>query len=142
MTFFNGHYKKNEIQWRFLRVKKCKRWRFSKPSSSGPSLYVLTNNDAFRKHHLWWIPLMTFKKVSYLNNINNDPCKTRHLWTFSREFFFIKLIILTLYKSVIINIFYQWHFQKWHLWFMLTMTLNRNAIFEHFLLKIIFVFCY
>ena len=71
-SFYNTHYKKNEIQWRFLRVKKCRRWRFSKALSSGLSLYVLTNNDAFRKRHLWWIPLMTFKKVSSLNNINTQ----------------------------------------------------------------------
>ena len=47
------HYKKNGKQLRFLSVKKGNRWRFSKASSSPLSLYVLGNNDTFRKRHLW-----------------------------------------------------------------------------------------
>ena len=47
-----SHYKKKEKQWRLLSVKKEERWRFSKASSSGLSLYILANNDAFKKRHL------------------------------------------------------------------------------------------
>ena len=69
------NYKKKGNQWCFLSVKKSIRWRFSKASFSPLSLYVLVNNDASRKCHIWFILSITLKEVSSLNNVNDDTYK-------------------------------------------------------------------
>ena len=120
------HYKKNGKQWHFLHVKKGKRWRFSKASSSPLSLYVLAYSDVFSKCHIWLMLSMALRKMSSLNNVNNDTLKKRHFLTFSSEMIFTKLAILTLIGASSLIYFINDTF--------------RSVIFEHFILKIYFIF--
>ena len=110
----------------FTHVKKGKRWCFSKASSSPLSLYVLAYIDVFRKCHIWLMLSMTLKKMSSLNNVNNDTLKKRHFLTFSSEMIFTKLAILTLIGASSLIYFINDTF--------------RSVIFEHFILKIYFIF--
>ena len=129
VPLFQGFdYKKKSKKWRFLSVKKGKRWCFPKASSFTLSLYVLINKYAFRKHHLLLCFQWHFKKC--------------HYWI---------ILTMTLVKSVIFELFLHWIF-----WTKLpTLTLIwawslinfindacTSVIFANFLLKIVFISYY
>ena len=66
--------------------------------------------------------------MSYLTNVNNHTRKKYHLWTFSIEIIFTKLVILTLIRASSLMYFIN--------------DMFRSVIFEHFILKIIYIYIY